>query len=71
MYKELKKIYDNNRLDVFAMAVGNLLDKQSLQLFEVYANIVRTDGLVGLSFVEIVGEDDGLRQSDDFLHLLH
>lgn len=27
MYKELKKIYDNNRLDVFVMAVGNLLDK--------------------------------------------
>ena len=27
MYKELKRIYDNNRLDVFVMAVGNLLDK--------------------------------------------
>ena len=27
MYKELKKIYDNNRVDVFVMAVANLLDK--------------------------------------------
>ena len=27
MYKELKKIYNSNRLDVFVMAVGNLLDK--------------------------------------------
>ena len=27
MYKELKRIYDNNRLDVFVMAVANLLDK--------------------------------------------
>lgn len=26
MYKELKKIYDENRLDIFAMAVTHLLD---------------------------------------------
>ena len=47
---------------VFAelQSVSNLLDEQPLQLFKMNANVVRTDGLVGLSFVEIVGEADGL-----------
>lgn len=35
MYKELKKIYDRERFDVFVMAVSNLLDKGFERVLEI------------------------------------
>ena len=52
-------------------SVGNLLREQSHQLFHMHTDIIRADGLVGLSLVEVVREDDALHQRHDLLHLLH
>ena len=58
---------------VFAelQSVGNLLGQQACQFFHIHADAVRAYGFVGLSFVEVVGEDDVLYQADDFLDLFY
>ena len=52
-------------------SVGDLLGELGHQFLHVHTDVIRADGLVGLSLVEVVGEDDALHQLDDQLHLLH
>ena len=52
-------------------SVGYLLREQSHQFLHVHTDIIRTDGLVGLTLVEVVGEDDALHQPHNLLHLFH
>ena len=52
-------------------SMGYLLHQLCHQFFHVYTDEVRADSLVGLSLIEIVGKDDVLHQSHDFLHLLN
>ena len=52
-------------------SVSYLFAQQSVEFLHVYADVVRADGLVRLSFVEEVGEYDVLRQCHDLFHLLH
>ncbi len=51
--------------------MGYLFGEQAEKFFHVYSDIVGTNGLVGLSLVEIVGEDDVLHQCYNMLHLFH
>ena len=52
-------------------SVGNLLCEQLQQLFHVYAYIIGAYCFVALTFVEVVGKDDALYQTDNLLNLLY
>ena len=52
-------------------SMSYLFRQQRSQLLHVHTDIIGTYGLVGLTFVEIVREDDTLGQRHNLLHLIH
>ena len=55
MYKDLKKIYDNNRLDVFVMATAHLLDigyRNAVSITDEDINELKENGLMTKEFVQ-------------------